>query len=75
MGLEIEETPASILAFSLGSFDQNRHLQKVLFENKIYVLHSNYIAAGKEGLIRLSIFADHTPEQLDRFVSIIKEML
>jgi 7-keto-8-aminopelargonate synthetase-like enzyme len=66
--LEIADTPASIVAFSRGSFGEMRALQQHLFDAGIYVLHSNYIAAGPSGTIRLTVFADHSTADLDRFV-------
>lgn len=50
---------------------QSRGLQRLLFDQGIYVLHSNYIGAGPGGMIRLPVFADHTPEDLDRVVAAI----
>jgi len=36
------------------------------------VLHSNYIASGPGGAIRLSVFADHSIEDLKRVVKAIQ---
>ncbi|EED36049.1 hypothetical protein NOR51B_1997 [Luminiphilus syltensis NOR5-1B] len=62
LGLDIVDTPASIIAFAEGDFEHMRGLQSALFDAGIYVLHSNYIAAGPGGMIRLSVFGDHTDE-------------
>ncbi|GAB5415258.1 MAG: 8-amino-7-oxononanoate synthase [Congregibacter sp.] len=66
LGLNVLETPASIAAFADGDFDSMRGLQSFLFSRGIYVLHSNYIAAGQGGMIRLSVFADHTDSDIAR---------
>lgn len=75
IGVNVASSPAPIISFSLGSFDKNRQLQQYFFDQHIYVLHSNYIAAGPAGVIRLSIFADHQPEHLNRLLQLIKEFL
>jgi 7-keto-8-aminopelargonate synthetase-like enzyme len=66
LGLEVPETPAAIAAFTAGDFATTRALQEALFEHGIYVLHSNYIAAGPGGMIRLSVFADHRDDDFNR---------
>jgi 7-keto-8-aminopelargonate synthetase-like enzyme len=71
IGLQVPETPASIAAFADGDFDNMRGLQQALFDQGIYVLHSNYIAAGPGGMIRLSVFADHTDDDFTRVVEAI----
>ena len=69
LGLEILNTPAPIVAFSRGGFEEMRAIQQALFDDGIYVLHSNYIAAGPGGTIRFSVFRDHTREEFDRVIS------
>ncbi|MEM1152582.1 MAG: pyridoxal phosphate-dependent aminotransferase family protein [Pseudomonadota bacterium] len=68
LGLDVIETPASIASFGHGSFNDMRQLQTHLFDKGIYLLHSNYIAAGPSGLLRMSVFADHSYQQLDQLV-------
>ncbi|MSQ97895.1 MAG: aminotransferase class I/II-fold pyridoxal phosphate-dependent enzyme [Xanthomonadales bacterium] len=65
LGLDITETPAAIVSFTRGSFADLRALQSKLFDAGMYVLHSNYIAAGPSGTIRMTVFADHSQEDLD----------
>ncbi|KPM32060.1 2-amino-3-ketobutyrate coenzyme A ligase [Croceitalea dokdonensis DOKDO 023] len=70
-----ENSPAPIVSFSLGSFKKNRALQEFLFKRNIYVLHSNYIASGPSGIIRLSIFADHQTKDLNIFIEALNDFL
>ena len=72
IGLEVPESPTAIVPFSHGSFSDMRAIQECLFDEKIYVLHSNYIASGPGGAIRLSVFADHSIEDLNRVVEAIQ---
>jgi len=69
--IDTGDSPAPIVSFVCGSFEANRDLQQALFDQGIYVLHSNYIGAGPGGMLRLSVFADHTAEDLDRVVAAI----
>lgn len=66
---------APIVSFTVGDWAATRALQQALFDEHIYVLHSNYIAAGPGGLIRLSLFADHTEEDLARVVDAIDQAM
>jgi 7-keto-8-aminopelargonate synthetase-like enzyme len=75
LGLEIEETPASIVSFGYGNFETMRAIQRALFEKRMYVLHSNYIAAGPDGVIRLSVYADHSTENLKKVVNAISKLI
>lgn len=71
LGLAVPETPAPIVSFSHAGFSEMRNIQEHLFYEGMYVLHSNYIASGPGGVIRLSIFADHSVEDLDRVTAAI----
>jgi 7-keto-8-aminopelargonate synthetase-like enzyme len=75
LGLEVEETPAPICAFTFGGFEVMREIQERLFSEHIYVLHSNYIASGPGGTIRLAVYADHTLDDLDRLLAALKRAL
>jgi len=75
LGIDIIETPAAYVSFGLGEFEDLRALQQSFFEAEMYVLHSNYIAAGPAGMIRMSIFPDHEQGQLDDATSIISRWL
>ena len=75
LGLAIEDSPAPVFSFSLGSFAANRELQEALFARGIYVLHSNYIAAGPGGCIRVTTFSDHAMEDIDRLVNAVGEVV
>ena len=75
IGIKVADSPSAIVSFIFGDFNQMRGLQKYLFEEEIYVLHSNYIAAGADGMIRLSVFADHSKDDLDKLISLIQEYI
>ncbi len=75
VGLPIIDTPASIVSFSQGSFEDMRAIQLGLCDAGIFVLHSNYIAAGPAGTIRMAVFADHSEADLDKAVERIESLV
>jgi len=75
LGLDVEETPAAICAFTFGGVEVMREIQERLFSEHIYVLHSNYIASGPDGMIRLAVYADHTLVDLDRLLEALDRAL
>jgi 7-keto-8-aminopelargonate synthetase-like enzyme len=72
LGLEVVASPAPITAFALESHAAMQDLQYRLFAQHILVVISNYIGAGPHGMIRLATFADHTPEDIDRLVDVVR---
>ncbi len=75
IGLDVPQTPTSIVSFSHGNFEDMRAIQEHLFKEAIYVLHSNYIASGPGGVIRMSVLADHTIEDLNRVTQLIQDVI
>jgi 8-amino-7-oxononanoate synthase len=75
MGIEIENTPAPVATFSVGDFACMQRLQSCLLKEDIFVLHTRYVGTGPDGVIRCSIFADHTDEQIDRLVDALRRHL
>jgi 7-keto-8-aminopelargonate synthetase-like enzyme len=71
LGLSVLDTPAPVVSFSHGTFSAMRNIQQRVFDEGMYVLHSNYIASGPGGIIRLSLFADHSIKDLDRVTKAI----
>jgi 8-amino-7-oxononanoate synthase len=67
-GVDVADSPAPIVAFRLGDRANMVAVQERLFADGIYVLVSNYIGAGPDGIIRCAIFADHTEADLDALV-------
>ena len=63
------------MAFRLKNWKMMRAYQTALYEKGIYVMHSNYIGAGKGGAIRISVFADHKPEHFDRLIEETRKFL
>ncbi|WIO74963.1 pyridoxal phosphate-dependent aminotransferase family protein [Porticoccaceae bacterium LTM1] len=74
-GIECPKSPSAIVSFKLETAEKMRGLQKALFDDQIYVLYSDYIGVDSEGLIRASVFSDHSLSDLDRFVQVTTDFV
>jgi len=76
IGIMIEETPLPIIAFQLGSSYNMRRIQRRLAQEGILI---SYIprspGLGSDGTLHITVFATHTPEQLDRLTDTLKREL
>jgi 7-keto-8-aminopelargonate synthetase-like enzyme len=62
------DSPAPIFAFQLGDRAVMAALQQRLFERGIYVMISNYIGSGADGIVRCAVFTDHSEADIDSLV-------
>ena len=75
IGLKVAEGVAPIASFGVGDRQAMQSLQSRLMSEGIFVLYTNYIGAGMDGVIRCGIFADHTKEQIDRLLETLRRIL
>jgi 7-keto-8-aminopelargonate synthetase-like enzyme len=68
IGIDVDDSPAPIVGFSVGDRVCMKSLQRRLFDRGIHVTLSNYIGAGPQGMIRCAVFADHSEADLDALV-------
>lgn len=69
-GLDIIDSPASIVSFQCGSGADMKALQRRAFERGIYIHYSTYIGAGPDGIIRCAVFRDHSREDIDALIDL-----
>jgi 7-keto-8-aminopelargonate synthetase-like enzyme len=69
LGLDVIESPASIVSFQWGKHADMQALQRRVFERGIHIYHSAYIGAGPEGMIRCAVFRDHSREDIDALIA------
>ncbi len=72
MGYQVEESPAPIVGFNAGSRADMQALQARLFDRGIYILLSNYLGAGPEGLLRAAVYADHCDDDIEQLLACLK---
>jgi 8-amino-7-oxononanoate synthase len=75
IGLDVIDSPAPIVSFAYSSRAQMLALQRRAFDRGLYLHYSSYIGAGPEGKIRCAVFADHTAEDIDRLIGVLREIL
>lgn len=75
MGIAVGNTESPNVTFSVGMADDMRRIQQKMLEENIYMMYSNYVGAAADGVLRCSIFADHTEADIDRFLEALKRFL
>lgn len=71
VGIEVGDSPAPIVAFRIADRAMMESIQRELLEKGIYILLSNYIGAGTNGILRCAVFADHCEPDLDTLVDAV----
>lgn len=72
LGLSVVESPSPIVAFRWGNRVDMQVLQRRLFARGIHIYHSSYLGAGSEGVIRCSVFRDHSLQDIDELCSALR---
>lgn len=75
LGVETDETPVPIVAWSLKSAKKMKKVQKELMNRGIAIAYLRYIGAPPEGVLRLTIFSTHTPEHIRRLLEELEKAL
>lgn len=75
LGLGVMDNIAPIASFSMGSRQSMQDLRDRLMSEGIFVLHTNYIGAHADGVIRCGIFADHTREQINQLIDALRRLI
>ena len=75
LGLDVGDNVVPIAAFVTTQDKSMAALQERLMLEGIVVLHSTYIGASARGVIRCSIFADHSNEHIDRLIDTLRRLL
>jgi len=74
MGLAVEDSPAPIIGVTIGNADNMRRIHQDLKAAGILLPYSTYSGAGKEGVLRIAVFATHTDEMLDRLLAELRRV-
>jgi len=68
LGVETDETPVPIVAWSLKSAEKMKKIQKTLMSRGIAIAYLRYIGAPPDGVLRLTIFSTHQTEHIRRLL-------
>jgi len=76
LGLAVEMSPSPIVSLELESTARMQQMQAGLVEAGIAIgFTQNYSGAPPRGMLRIAVFATHTPEMIDRLVDGLRQVL
>jgi len=75
MGFDQDDTPVPAAAWALKTGDDMDRVHAALMERGIAIQRTHYVGAGPNGLLRAVVFANHTPEQIDRMLEELKSLV
>lgn len=68
LGIEADDSPVPIVAWSMGTEKEMRGIQKDLMRRGIAVAYLKYVGAPAAGVLRLTVFSTHTAAQIRRLL-------
>ncbi len=74
LGYDMNDNPVPIVTWVLKSPEAMKKVQKELFDRGIAVALMKYVGAPEGGVLRASIFSEHTTEQIDRLLAEMKRL-
>lgn len=74
IGFDIADSLVPIATFSMGTPENMKRVHAELLKRGIALRYSNYVGAPAGGILRASIFSEHTPEQIDLLLSEIRKL-
>jgi len=75
LGVEADETPVPIVAWTLKSAEKMKKVQKALLGLGIAIAYLRYIGAPKEGVLRVTVFSTHTAEHIRALLAELAKVL
>jgi len=76
LGLPVNPGPAPIIGFGLETVLQMQRVQQHLAEQGIAIAYArDYAGAGADGMLRIAVFATHTPAMIERLLSAVADVL
>lgn len=75
LGFPMNDTPVPIVTWSLKSAEEMLRVHRTLMDRGIVVPYSKYVGAPAGGVLRASIFSEHTEEQLNRLISELRDLI
>lgn len=68
LGVPVHEGPVPIVAWSMGSAEKMKKVQRSLMSHGIAIAYLKYIGAPAEGVLRVTVFSIHTDEHINRLL-------
>lgn len=73
LGLNVGNTESPVATFEFGKAETMKAFQRNLEAEGVFVQYSTYVGAGPEGVIRLASYPDHTKEDIERLIGLIRK--
>jgi len=75
LGFPVNDSPVPIVTWSLKSADEMLRVHRALMDRGIVVPYSRYVGAPAGGVLRASIFSEHTEAQINRLLVELKSLV
>jgi 8-amino-7-oxononanoate synthase len=66
LGIDTDDTPVPIIAWSLRTSAEMRKIQRALLDRGVAIAYLKYAGAPPQGVLRVAIFSTHTAGQIER---------
>ncbi len=76
LGLDVDESPSPVIGFALDTAERMAGVQRRMAEAGIVIAYvRNYAGAGPAAMLRIAVFATHTPAMIERLADALGEAL
>jgi 7-keto-8-aminopelargonate synthetase-like enzyme len=77
LGLDVRQTPSPIIGLRLGGGgDTMARVQRQMATRGILIAHTrDYCGAGPDGMLRIAVFATHSPQMIAQLVDSLRQAL
>lgn len=76
LSLDVESSPSPIIGICWRDAGEMQRVQRQLLDDGIAISYTrDYAGSGPEGLLRIAIFATHTPAMIDRLTDVLARAL
>jgi len=75
LGFKVSDTDVPVVAFPLKTAKDMERVHAELMNRGIIVQLSHYVGVGPEGILRMVVFATHTPQQIDRLMGELRKLV
>ncbi len=75
LGFEMNDNPVPIVTWTLKSAEDMKRVQAALFDKGIAVALLKYVGAPAGGVLRASVFSEHTTDQIDRLLGELERLV
>jgi glycine C-acetyltransferase/8-amino-7-oxononanoate synthase len=76
LGLDVEASPSPIIGLTLEDAGRMQDVQRRLISEGIVIAYArDYAGAGPSGMLRIAVFATHTPAMIERLVKALRGTL